>query len=279
MSDAGGSPPTTDLARRFLDLHIPGQPLLMPNPWDIGSARLLEHLGFQAVATTSSGFAASLGRLDNNVTRDEAIDHAAALAAALRIPLSADLENGFGDRPEDAAETVRRAIGAGLAGCSIEDSTGNVDDPQYDIGLATERIAAAVEAASNPDGTPRIVLTARAENSVVGRPDLDDTIARAQRYAEAGAHVLFTPGIRKAEDIRAIVDAVDRPVSVLVMPGAPAVAEMAELGVARLSVGGAFAYAAYGAMVSSARELLEAGTSTYWDVVGAERETIRGAFA
>lgn len=279
MSDAGGPPPTTDLVQHFLELHIPGQPLLMPNAWDIGSARLLEHLGFKAVATSSSGFAATLGRLDNTVTRDEAIDHGAALAAALRIPVSADLENGFGHTPEDAAETVRRAIGAGLAGCSIEDSTGDADDPQYDIGLATERIVAAVEAASTPDGTPRIVLTARAENAVVGRPDLGDAIARAQRYAEAGAHVLFTPGIRKPEDIRAVVEGVDRPVSVLVMAGAPSVAEMAELGVARLSVGGAFAFAAYGAMVASARELLDAGTNTYWDAVGAERDTIRAAFA
>lgn len=278
MSEAGDATSTSDLVQRFLDLHRPGNPLLMPNPWDVGSARLLEHIGFQALASTSSGFAAGLGRLDNNVTRDEAIDYAAALAAAVTVPISADLENGFGDTPEDVAETVRRAIDAGLAGCSIEDGTGNSDDPLYDIGLATERTIAAVEASRDAGGRPRIVVTARAENFVVGRRDLGDAIARIQRYAEAGADVLFTPGVRKAEDIAAVVQSVDRPVSVLVMPGAPAVSEMAELGVARLSVGGAFAYAAYGVMVTAARELLDSGTYGYWEHSGAGHTAIHDTF-
>lgn len=269
---------TTDLVQRFLELHRPGDPLLMPNPWDVGSARLLAHLGFEGLATTSSGFAAALGRLDNNVTRDEAIDHAALLASAVSVPISADLENGFGDTPADAHETVRRAVDAGLAGCSIEDATGDDDDPLYDIGLAAERISAAVEA-SRGAGGPRIVLTARAETFVVGRRDLDDAIARLQRYQEAGADVLFAPGIRKAEDIRAVVSSVDLPVSVLVLPGAPPVAEMAELGVARLSIGGAFAYAAYGAMVQAARELKEAGTYGYWDGAAAGSAAAHEHFA
>lgn len=268
-----------DFVRRFLDCHRPGQPLLMPNPWDVGSARLLEALGFGALATTSSGFAASMARLDNDVTRDEAIDHAALLAAAVGVPVSADLENGFGDTPEEVAETVRRAIDAGLAGCSIEDGTGNPDDPLYDIGLATERIRAAVEAATGADGSPCIVLTARAENFVVGRRDLGDAIARVERYADAGAHVLFTPGTRKAEDISAVVAATELPVSVLALPGAPTVSELAELGVARISVGGAFAYAAYGALVRAANELAEHGSYGYWDDTGAGREVIQKHFA
>lgn len=278
MTDSGGVAPASDLVQRFLDLHVPGKPLLMPNPWDVGSARLLEHLGFEALATTSSGFAASLGRLDNNLSRDEAVDHAAALATAVSIPVSADLENGFGDTPEDAAETVRRAIDAGLAGCSIEDGTGDPDDPLYDIGLATERVAAAVEAATNDDGTARIALTARAENFVVGRRDLGDALARIERYAEAGAHVVFTPGVRKPEDIGAVVEATDRPVSVLVMPGAPTIPEMAELGVARISIGGAFAYAAYGAMVRAAEALRDAGTYEHWTDAGAGHTAIHAAF-
>src|SRR3954468_18887306 len=173
----------------FLELHQPGTPLVMPNPWDAGSAKLLESLGFQALATTSSGFAATLGRLDGSVTREEAIAHSAQIVATVGVPVSADLENGFADEPEGVAQTVRLAVDAGLAGCSIEDPPGRDADPIYDAGLAAERIAAATEAA---DG--QIVITARSENYLHGRPDLDDTIARLQSFQEAGADVLYAPG-------------------------------------------------------------------------------------
>jgi 2-methylisocitrate lyase-like PEP mutase family enzyme len=243
----------------FLDLHRPGQPLLLPNPWDIGSARVLAALGFQALATTSSGFAATLGRPDMSVTRDEAIGHAAALAAAVDVPVSADLENGFADGPDGVAETVALAVAAGLAGCSIEDATGREDDPIYVAALAVERVAAAVEAAGDD-----LVITARAENFLHGRPDLADTIARLQSFQEAGAHVLYAPGITAPDQIRAVVTSVDRPVNVLALPTAPPVAELADLGVARISVGGAFAFAALGALAEAARELLEQGTYGFW---------------
>lgn len=245
-------------AQRFLTLHEPGRPLLLPNPWDAGSAKLLVSLGFQALATTSSGFAATVGRLDYNVSRDEAIAHSAALAAAVDVPVSGDLENAFADEPEGVAETIRLAAGAGLAGCSVEDATGRAEEPIYDLDLAAARVAAAAEAAHA--GDVRLVLTARAENHLHGRDDLDDTIARLRAYQEAGADVLYAPGLRRPEDIRRVVESVDRPVNVLTFPGAPEVAELAELGVARVSVGGAFAYAAYAGAAEAARELLEEGT-------------------
>lgn len=257
----------------FLDLHVPGRPLLMPNPWDVGSARILAHLGFPALATTSSGFAATLGRFDGSVTRDEAIEHAAAIAAAVDVPVSADLENGFADDPAGVAETVRLARAAGLAGCSVEDATGRDDEPIYDATLAAERVAAAVEAAG--DG---FVITARAENLLHGRADLDDTIARLQSFAAAGAHVLYAPGLATPEQIRAVVTAVERPVNVLALAAAPPVAELAELGVARISVGGGFAFAALGALVTAGRELLEEGTYGFWAQARAGRSTVDGAF-
>src|SRR4051794_21848146 len=200
----------------FLDLHVPGRPLLMPNPWDAGSARVLAHLGFPALATTSSGFAATLGRFDMSVTRDEALAHGAAIAAAVDVPVSADLENGFADDPAGVADTVRRAREAGLAGCSIEDATGRHSEPIYDAGLAAERVAAAVEAAGDA-----FVITARAENFLHGRPDLDDTIARLQSFQAAGAHVLYAPGITTPEQIGAVVASVERPVNVLALAPAP----------------------------------------------------------
>jgi 2-methylisocitrate lyase-like PEP mutase family enzyme len=254
--------PDAEPAGRFLALHRPGQPLLLPNAWDLGSARVLASLGFQALATTSSGFAASLGRRDGSVSRDEAIGHAGALAQATPLPVSADLENGFADEPEAVAGTVAAAIEAGLAGCSIEDSTGRGDDPVYDLGHAVARVTAAAEAAHR--GPRRLVLTARAENFLHGRPDLADTIGRLQRYAEAGADVLYAPGLTRAADIRDVVSALDRPVNVLALAEAPSVAELAGLGVARISVGGAFAFAALGALVEAARELQHAGTYGYW---------------
>ena len=246
-------------ARRFLELHRPGDPLLLPNPWDAGSARLLESLGFQALATTSSGFAASLGRLDGSVTRGEAVAHAAVIVKATGLPVSADFENCFADEPEGVAETVRQGVEAGLAGCSVEDRK-REGDPIYDFDLAVERVRAAVEAAGG-----RLVLTARAENHVVGRDDLPDTIARLQAYQEAGADVLFAPGLRDIGQIRRIVESVDRPVNVLGRRGGPSVAELAEAGVSRVSVGGGFAFAAYGALVEAAEELRDRGTYEFWE--------------
>ena len=253
--------PDADLAGSFLALHRPGQPLLLPNPWDIGSARILASMDFAALATTSSGYAATLGRQDGSVTREEAIAHAAAIAAATPLPVTADLEKGFADDPAGVADTVTAAIAAGLAGCSIEDFTGDEADPIYDSELAAERVAAAAEAAHA--GPRRLVLTARAENLLHGRLDLADTIARLQRYAEAGADVLYAPGLSRASDIRDVVSAVDRPVNVLAFAGAPTVAELADLGVARISVGGAFTFAALGALIEAARELQNEGTYGY----------------
>jgi 2-methylisocitrate lyase-like PEP mutase family enzyme len=219
---------------------------------------LLESLGFQALATTSSGHAATLGRLDGQVTRDEALAHAAALAAATDLPLSADLENGFGDAPEVVAETVRLAIEAGLVGCSIEDYTGDPAGPMYCMEHAVARIAAAAQAAHA--GPVHLVLTARAENHIRGNPDLDDTIARLRAYGEAGADVLYAPGLTGIEDIRRVVAEAGRPINVLTVPGAPPVSELAAAGVARISTGGTLAFAAIDALAHAARELLDAGT-------------------
>jgi 2-methylisocitrate lyase-like PEP mutase family enzyme len=248
-------------ARHFLDLHRPGQPLLLANAWDIGSARILASLGFDALATTSSGYAATLGRLDGSVTRDEALEHAADLVRATELPVSADLENGFADGPAEVGETVRLAGQAGLAGCSIEDFTGNPQDPIYDFDLAVQRIEAAVEAAH--DESAPLVLTARCENHIHGRDDLDDTVRRLRAYAEAGADVLFAPGVNQPDDVRMLIEATGRPLNVLVLPGSPAVGELAALGVSRISVGGAFAFAALGALVEAATELRDQGSLGY----------------
>ena len=263
----------SDLAKRFLDLHRPGEPLLIPNPWDAGSAKLLASLGFEALATTSSGFAATLGRVDYSVTREEALAHSAAIVAATPLPVSADLENGFADEPEGVAETVRGAVAAGLAGCSIEDSTGREDEPLYSLEHAAERIAAAVEAA---DG--RLVLTARAENFIVGRDDLSDTIARLQAYQEAGADVLYAPRLPRIEDVRSVVESVDLPVNVLAWTGLPPVSALAAAGVARVSVGGWFAFSALNALIEAATELRERGTYGYIDAARRGAVAARSAF-
>ena len=260
-------------AARFLALHRRDRPLLQPNAWDVGSARLLATLGFEAIATTSSGFAATLGRLDGSVTRDEALAHCRALAAAVDVPVAADTENGFADEPAGVAETVRLAADAGLAGCSIEDFTGRRDDPIYDARLAADRVAAAADAARG-----RLVLTARCENLLHRRGDLTDTIARLQAYHEAGADVLFAPGITALDDIRTLVREVDRPVNVLAVAGCPPVGALAEIGVARISVGGAFAYAALAGLVDAATELRDDGTYGYLERAGPIRATIRDAF-
>jgi len=265
-----------DLAERFLSLHRPGSPLLMPNPWDRGSALLLQSLGFEALATTSSGFAATLGRLDGMVTREEAIAHAAELAGAVEVPVSADLENCFADDPAGVAQTVRLAVDAGLAGCSVEDYSGREGDTIYDPGLAAERVAAAAEAAHA--GPARLVLTARAENHVHGRDDLPDTITRLQSFQAAGADVLFAPGVRELDEIRELVSSVDLPVNVLVLPGMPSVSELAEASVSRISVGGGFAFAAFGAAAAAGRELLEQGTYAFWDTAAQGAKAAREAF-
>lgn len=264
-------------AERFLALHRPGQPLLLPNPWDVGSARLLASLGFEALATTSSGFAATLGRLDGSVTREEALEHAAAIAAATDLPVSADLENGFADTPEGVAETAAGAVAAGLSGFSIEDFSGNESDPIYELSLAAERVAAAAEVAHA--GAARVVLTARSENHLHGRDDLDDTIARLRSFQEAGADVLYAPGLTTTREIQAVISAVDRPVNVLARPGAPTIAELAQLGVSRVSVGGAFAFAAIGAVVEAAQELREQGTYGFAGPAASGVKAARAAFA
>ena len=266
-----------DLARWFAQLHAGARPLLLPNPWDLGSARVFGALGFQALATTSSGFAAALGRLDGAVSRDEALTHAGALAAASDLPVTADLENGFADDPDGVAETVRLAIEAGLGGCSIEDYTGDPSAPIYGTDHAVARIAAAAEAAHA--GRVHLVLTARAENHLRATPDLDDTIARLRAYGEAGADVLYAPGLTSSADIRRVVEEVGRPVNVLTVPGAPPVSELAAVGVARISTGGALAMAAIDAVARAASELLDDGTYGFLDSARAGSALARRAFA
>jgi 2-methylisocitrate lyase-like PEP mutase family enzyme len=265
-----------DKAREFLSLHRPGEPLLLPNPWDLGSARLLASLGFKALATTSSGFAATLGRNDGSVSREEALIHAAVIVAATDLPVSADLENAFADAPDGVAETLRLAIQVGLAGASVEDFSGREEDPIYAVKLAAERIEAAAEVAR--EGPVPLVLTARAENYLHGYPDLADTIARLQAYQEAGADVLYAPGLRSIEDIRQVIREVDRPVNVLVFEGVPTVAELAEAGVSRISVGGSFAFAALGALASAATELRDQGTYGFRAGAAAGRTAALRAF-
>jgi len=263
-------------AGRFLALHHGDRPLLQPNAWDVGSARLLESLGFDAIATTSGGFAATLGRLDGSVTRDEALGHAEQLAHAVDVPVAADTENGFADDPSGVAETVRLACRTGVAGCSIEDFTRRADDAIYDIGLARERVTAAAEAAHR--GPSQLVLTARAENHIHGRDDLADTITRLQAYQDAGADVVFAPGLKTLDDIRTVVSSVDRPVNVLAVLGTPSVDELAAIGVARISVGGAFAFAALAGLLDAASELRDEGTYSYLDRVAGARRATRNAF-
>ncbi len=264
-------------AERFLALHQGPEPLLIPNAWDAGSAKLLVALGFSAVATTSSGFAASLGRLDGYTMDDEALANAAVVVKASgAVPVSADLENGFEDEPSKVRITLLNALGVGLSGCSIEDYTGRPDDPLYDLEFAAERIEAAATIAHR--GPVRMVLTGRAENFIRGRADLADAIARLQAYQEAGADVLYAPGLTSIDDIRAVVTSVDRPVNVLAVPNGPTVAELAEAGVRRISVGGAFAFAAYGAMIEAARELRDQGTYGYWAKTEIGRSAVKESF-
>ena len=281
MSTASQEAPPVDRieqAERFRALHEGPEPLLIPNAWDAGSAKLLVSLGFRTVATTSSGFAASLGRLDGTALNDEALANAAVIVNAVGVvPVSADLENGFGDESSTVRMTMLNALSVGLSGCSIEDYTGRPDDPIYEAKFAAERMAAAVTIAHR--GPVRMVLTARAENFLHGRPDLADTIARLQAYQEAGADVLYAPGLTDLADIRSVVTSVDRPVNVLALPAGPPVAELAAAGVRRISVGGAFAFAAYGTLIEAARELLDQGTYGYWAKTEVGRAAVREAFS
>ena len=248
---------------RFHELHAREGIFVMPNPWDAGSARLLQSCGFAALATTSAGYAWLLGKDDHEVTRDELVAHVAELAAAVDVPLSVDSERCFASDPAGVAETVRLLADAGAAGCSIEDwdpETGRIDDPAR----AAELVTAAVEAAH--DRPDPMVLTARAENHLHGISDLDDTIARLVAYRSAGADCLYAPGLTDPGQIAAVVEAVAAPVNVLALPGAPAVPELERLGVRRVSTGSLLARTAYGAMLAGARELLSAGTSGYASV-------------
>src|SRR3954470_15020105 len=264
-------------ARAFLELHRGDKPLLQPNAWDVGSARILQAMGFAAIATTSSGFAATLGRGDGQVTRAEALDHCSALSAAVDIPVAADLEDCFAAEPEGVADTVRLATQTGVAGCSVEGFTRDKAAPIYDVELAAERVRAAVEAGHA--GPQQLVITARAENLLHGVDDLGATIARLQAYQEAGADVLFAPGIRTLEQVRAVVSSVDRPVNVLVVAGSPSVEELASAGVARISVGGSFAFVAYGALVEMATGLRERGSVTYPEGLREARKIFVQAFS
>jgi 2-methylisocitrate lyase-like PEP mutase family enzyme len=261
---------SADVRAKFLALHVPGTPLVMPNAWDAGSAKLFASLGFQAIATTSSGFAATLGRSDGAVSRDEAIAHTAALAAATALPVNADLEDGFADDPDGVAATITAAAAAGTAGASVEDYDRTGIHP---LGAAVERVAAAVEAA-RPHG---VVITARAENLIRGVPDLGDTIARLQAYQEAGAHVLYAPGLFTIGDITSVVTSVDRPVNVLALTAGPSVPELAAAGVARVSVGGTLAWVSWGAVAAAAQELLSSGTQSYGEVATAGGKAARAA--
>lgn len=250
-------------AQRLARLHAGPGCFVIPNFWDVGSARLLESLGFEALASSSAGFAFSIGKPDMGVTREEKLQHLRDVCAATSLPVSADLQNGFGDRPEDAAQTIRLAAEAGVVGGSIEDCRGPGDDPIYDIGLAKERVQAAVEAARSLKFP--FALTARAENHLWGRDNLDDTIRRLVAFEEAGADVLFAPGLKTADQVRAVVAAVRRPVNVIMgAPGSPLdLAQLRDLGVRRVSVGGSLSRTAYGALLGAGREMLEKGTFGY----------------
>ncbi len=245
---------------RFRELHAREQLFVLPNPWDVGSARILAVVGYEALATTSAGLAWSLGKLDGQVTRAELVAHVGLLAGATDLPLAVDSERCFPDDPGGVPETIRQLATAGAAGCSIEDwnpVTGAIEE----LGLATARVAEAVAAAQALD--PPLVVTGRAENHLHGVDDLEDTVARLTAYRDAGADCVYAPGLTRIEEIRTVVEAVGVPVNVLALPTAPRVAELAQAGVRRVSTGSLLAGAAYGALAAAARELLGEGTSHY----------------
>ncbi|PSM16912.1 MULTISPECIES: isocitrate lyase/PEP mutase family protein [Nitratireductor] len=246
-----------DKGRIFRALHEAPAPFIIPNPWDVGTARFLASLGFTALATTSAGYAFSRGRPDGAIPFDDMIGHCREIVASSDLPVSADLEHGKGDSPDSAAETIFAADAAGLAGCSIEDSTGDPDRPIYEFSLAVERVAAAVEAARSLGHD--FVFTARAENFLWGIRDLDDTIRRLQAFEKAGADVLYAPALADIETVRTVCAAVSRPVNVLAVPGL-SVAELAAAGVKRISLGSKLTIAAFGAVEAAAREMLDEGS-------------------
>ena len=250
--------------RAFQRLHHRSGAFIIPNPWDVGSARLLEFMGFEALATTSMGYAFSLGRRDKTLGREKTLEYASTIASATNLPVSADLENCFADSPRIVAETIRLAAATGIVGGSVEDSTGNPNHPIYDLELAVDRVRAAVEAAHSLPYP--FTLTARAENYLHGRPDIEDTVKRLQKYEEAGADVLYAPGITTKEEIAKIVRSVKHPVNVVMgrKTGVPlSLAELSALGVRRISVGSALSRTALGALYRAAREMKEKGTFTF----------------
>lgn len=250
-------------AGAFRALHQREGAFIIPNPWDVGTARILAHVGFEALATTSAGYAFSMGQADNTIKRDEMMAHVAAIAAATDLPVSADLENGFGDSLADVAETFRMAGKTGIVGGSIEDSTTHSDQPIYDHEVAKDRVRVAVATVRSLPFP--FTLTARCENYLVGRPDLADTIKRLQAYQDAGADVLYAPGLATREDIETVVRSVDRPVNVVMgLKGVQLTfADLSAMGVRRISVGGSLSRAALSAFVRAARELKDEGTFTY----------------
>lgn len=262
----------------FEALHKRDGTFIIPNPWDVGSARLLQHIGFEALATSSAGYAFSIGKADNAVGRDGTLSHAADLAEATDLPVSIDLENGFGDDPQTVAETIRLAAATGAVGGSIEDATGRDGDPIYERALAIDRIRAAAEVVRELPF--RFMLTARSENYLVGRPDLKDTIERLQAYQEAGADVLYAPGLTNKDDIATLVASVDRPVNVLMgLQGVRlTVADLSAIGVRRISVGSGLARAALSAFLRAAREMREHGTFT-WAEEAESYRSINSVFA
>jgi len=256
----------------FRALHARDGAFVIPNPWDVGSARILAGAGFESLATTSAGFAFSLGRRDNTIARYAMLDHVATIAAATELPVSADLENGYADTPEGVAETYALAATTGIVGASIEDSTGNPEHPLFDIDVAAVRVRAAVEAVR---ALPfPFTLTARAENFLVGRNDLADVIRRLQAYQDAGADVLYAPGLVARDDIATVVKSVDRPINVVMgLAGARfSLGELGALGVKRVSVGSALARAAFGALIDAANEMREHGTFACADRAVAYRD-------
>ena len=259
----------------FRELHQRDRAFIIPNPWDVGTARLLAYFGFEALATTSMGYAFSIGRRDNTLSRDETLKYAASIATATDLPVSADLENGFGDAPEIVAETIRLSAATGIVGGSIEDATGKADDPIYELEHAVDRVRAAVAAAR--DLHFPFTLTARAENYLHQRPDLRDTIRRLQAFQEAGADVLYAPGLATQDDIATVVHSLDRPVNVVMgLRGAQlSLAELSEIGVKRVSVGSALCRAALAAFLRAAREMQQQGTFEFAQSAATPREITR----
>jgi 2-methylisocitrate lyase-like PEP mutase family enzyme len=257
-----------DKANAFSALHVPGEPFVIPNPWDAGTARMLAGIGFEALATTSAGFAYTLGLNDGHITRDQALEHSRDIAAAVDVPISADLENGFAEAPDAVAETYRLAAATGIVGASIEDSTGNPEQPIYDFELAVTRVEAAVAAVRGAEFD--FTLTARSENFLHGRADLDDTIARLAAFEAAGADVLYAPGLPDLDAVATVCAAVTRPVNVLVV-GALAqhsVSDFASAGAARLSLGSVLARHVLGHLFTAASEIQDQGTFSLASVMG-----------